>query len=58
MPPHANEVVLYKFIQSSEENNSNGGFSFITNLLDGNKGMARARRPVEVPYAVQDSGGE
>ena len=31
---------MYKFIQSSEEINSNGGFSFINKLLNGNKGMA------------------
>ncbi len=30
---------MYKFIQSSEEINSNGGFSFIKKLLDGNCGM-------------------
>ena len=30
---------MYKFIQSSEEINSNGGFSFIKKLLDGNSGM-------------------
>ncbi len=30
---------MYKFIQSSEEVNSNGGFSFINKLLNGNKGM-------------------
>ena len=32
-PPLTNEVVMYKFIQSSEEINSNGGFSFIKKLL-------------------------
>ena len=30
---------MYKFSQSSEEINSNGGFSFIKKLLDGNCGM-------------------
>ena len=37
--PLTNEVVMYKFIQSSEEINSNGGFSFINKLLNDNKGM-------------------
>ena len=39
-PPHTNEVVIYKFILSSEEINSNGGFSFIKRLLDFNQGMS------------------
>ena len=30
---------MYKLIQSSEEINSNGGFSFVKKLLDGNGGM-------------------
>ena len=30
---------MYNFIQSSEEINSNGGFSFVKKLLDGNSGM-------------------
>ena len=37
--PLTNEVVMYKFIQSSEEINSNGGYSFINKLLNDNKGM-------------------
>ena len=37
--PLTDEVVMYKFIQISEEINSNGGFSFIKMLLDGNRGM-------------------
>ena len=32
---------MYKFIQGSEEINSNGGFSFVKKLLDGNSGMPR-----------------
>ena len=35
---------MYKFIQSSEEINSNSGFSFINKLLNGNKGMACRER--------------
>ncbi len=35
-----NEVAMLKFIQSSEDINSNGGFSFIGRLLDSNKAMA------------------